>query len=146
MRRVAKIERVPAPKTKPKISPSEQREQEAKRKAVADFTHERTRAMRIKRMQSEMILGKARNELIAKDLVEKQAADLLVAMRQRVLQLPQTYARRILNVSDVEKARKILTTAAHQLLAELQDLPKKMTDPNFLRRLEEEETGGGGKV
>ena len=137
---------IPALKTKPKISPAEQQEQAAKRKLNADFTHERTQAMRIKRMQSEMILGKARGELIAKDLVEKQAAYLLVAMRQRVLQLPQTYARRILGLKDVEKARKILTTAAHELLAELQDLPKKLSDPNWRPEEEEPEAAAGGKV
>jgi hypothetical protein len=32
--------------------------------------------------------------------------------------------------------------AAHQLLADLQDLPAKVTDPEFLRKLDEEQTGG----
>jgi hypothetical protein len=58
-------------------------------------------------MQSELILAKARGELIPKALVQQQAAFLLVALRQKIMQLPATYARRILNVSDVEKARKI---------------------------------------
>jgi hypothetical protein len=38
--------------------------------------------------------------LITKDLVEKQAAYLLIAMRQRILGIPQTYSRRLLNISD----------------------------------------------
>lgn len=39
-------------------------------------------------------------------------------------------------ITDVEQARQILTVAAHQLLAELQDLPEKVTDPNWLKELE----------
>jgi hypothetical protein len=34
--------------------------------------------------------------LIQKDLVEKQAAFLLVSLRQKILMTPQSYARRIL--------------------------------------------------
>jgi hypothetical protein len=85
---------------------------------------------------AKMELAERRGELIEKRLVERQAAYLLVALRQKIMQLSATYARRILNVSDVEKARKILTTAAHQLLGELQDLPEKVTDPGWLKELE----------
>jgi hypothetical protein len=40
----------------------------------------------------ETMAAARRGELIAKDLVEKQAAFLLVALRQKILNLPSTYA------------------------------------------------------
>ena len=43
---------------------------------------------------------RARCDLVTKDLVQKQAAYLLVALRQRILSLPQTYARRLLGITD----------------------------------------------
>jgi hypothetical protein len=86
---------------------------------------ERAEAVPIKRMQAQLLLAKAKSELIPKKLVQQRASYLLAALGQRVMQLPHTYARRILGLRDVEQARRILTTAARQLLEELQDLPAK---------------------
>jgi hypothetical protein len=85
------------PRSKP--SPQETRKHELN----AELTGERSREIRTRRMQSELLLAKARGELIPKSLVQNQASFLLVALRQRISQLPASYARRILNVSDVEK-------------------------------------------
>jgi hypothetical protein len=104
-----------------------------------DFTFERTKAVITRRKQDEMLLAKARGELIAKDLVEKQAAYLLVAMRQKILGLPLTYARRLTNLTDVAQVHKVLKELAIALLNELRDLPQKVTDPNWLRELEKDE-------
>jgi hypothetical protein len=93
----------------PKPSPQEARKHEL----TAELVSERSREIRTQRMQSELLLAKARGELIPKTVVQQQAGFLLVALRSKIMQLPATYARRILNVSDVEKARQILTTAAH---------------------------------
>jgi hypothetical protein len=121
----------------PKPTPDEQKERADRRKADAELTAERSRSVRAKRLQSELILAKARGELIPKTVVQNQASFLLVALRSRITQLPGTYARRILGLSDVEKARAILREAAHGILNDLQDFPKKMADPDFLRKLEE---------
>ena len=37
-----------------------------------------------------MLLAKARGELVAKSLVERQSAWLLIAMKQKILAVPQT--------------------------------------------------------
>jgi hypothetical protein len=138
-RYIGKGQKPPPP---PKISPEEQKERADRRKADAELTAERSRGLRTKRMQSELILAKARNDLVSKAVVQNQASFLLVALRQKIMQLPATYSRRIVGIADVEQARKILTVAAHQLLADLQDLPAKVTDPEFLRKLDEEQTAG----
>jgi hypothetical protein len=75
-------------------------------------------------------------ELIEKSLVEQQAAYLLVALRQRILSVPHTYARRILGLADAAQASKVLKEMALSLLNEIKDLPAKVTDPNWLDTLE----------
>jgi hypothetical protein len=53
---------------------------------------QRNETLRLKNHREAMLLAKARGELILRDLVEKQAAYLLIAMRQRMLGVPQAYA------------------------------------------------------
>jgi hypothetical protein len=36
-------------------------------------------------------------------MARRQAAHLLVSLRQKILAIPQTYSRRLLNISDFEK-------------------------------------------
>jgi flagellar biosynthesis chaperone FliJ len=57
--------------------------------------HEKTLQTLRRRQLTEVELAKPRGELIRKDLVEKQASFLLTAMRQRILQIPHTYARQL---------------------------------------------------
>jgi hypothetical protein len=90
----------------------------------------------IRSQQNELILAKARDQLILKDLVEKQAAYLVVCMRQRMLQIPHTWARRILNLTEVREAREILREMVIGALKELASLPMKVIDPNWLDTLE----------
>jgi hypothetical protein len=122
------LKKPPPPLPAPKISPQEARKNEL----AAELTSERSREIRTRRMQSEVILAKARNELIPKAVVQQQASYLLVAVRQKILSVPQTHARRILNLSDYGKAREVLKAIMTGLLCELQDLPDKVTDPNWL--------------
>jgi hypothetical protein len=99
----------------------------------------RVKAVNTKRMQDELYLAKAREELIEKRLVEKQAAYLLVSLRQRILALPSTYARRFLGLDDAKQSAALLRELALGLLNEIKSLPEKVVDPNWLRTLEEEE-------
>jgi hypothetical protein len=76
--------------------------------------------------------------VIEKRLVEKQAAFLLVSLRQQILNLPQTYARRILNLTDVNEASRILREMSIAVLNDIKNLPQQVTDPNWLETLEKE--------
>ena len=97
-----------------------------------------TGAVRVNRMRGEMLLAKARDELVTKELVERQAAYLLVALRQRILSLPQTYARRLLNISDQKEMAAKLKEMALSVLNEIKDLPSRVSDPDWLSKLEED--------
>jgi hypothetical protein len=103
------------------------------------YLETRNRQMRSKAQTAEMLLAKAREELVLKSLVEKQASYLLVSSRQRILGVPDNLCRKMVNVPDASKARSILREAMHALLNELQDLPSKVTDPNWLQSLEADE-------
>jgi hypothetical protein len=106
--------------------------------ATEAFTFERTKAVITRRKQDEMLLAQARQELVLKSLVESQATFLLAAMEQTIMDLRLTYARRILNLTDVVEAHKILKNLSISLLNELRDLPQKVTDPNWLEKLEKD--------
>jgi hypothetical protein len=100
--------------------------------ATGNFTLERTKAVIARRRQDELLLAKARGELILKTLVQRQATFLLAAMEQTIMDLPLTYARRILGLTDVVVAHGILKELSVRLLNELQHLPEKV-DPNWLK-------------
>jgi hypothetical protein len=91
--------------------------------------------MRAKNLTAEMQLAERRDELIEKHLVKAQAAYLVVALRQRILSLPQ-HARNFLGLTDAAQASKILRELAISILNEIKDLPTKVTDPNWLETLE----------
>jgi hypothetical protein len=54
----------------------------------------RNQQMRTKNLTAEMVLAERREQLIEKRLVERQAAYLLVALRQAILNVPQTWCLR----------------------------------------------------
>ena len=68
-------------------------------KLSRDYLEIRNRQMHAKAFMAETVAAERRGELIAKSLVEKQAAYLLVALRQKILNLPQTYARRMVGLT-----------------------------------------------
>ena len=93
--------------------------------------------MATKAKVAEMVLAERRGELIEKRLVERQAAYLLVALRQAILNTPQTYCRRILGLNDAAEASRVLREMAVSLLNEIKDLPAKVTNPDWLDEIDQ---------
>jgi hypothetical protein len=102
----------------------------------------RNQQMRTKNLTAEMHLAERRGELIEKRLVEAQAAYLVVAMRQKILTLPQ-HARKFLGLTEAAQAARILRELAMSILKEIAHLPEQVTDPNWLETLETQENGNG---
>jgi hypothetical protein len=75
--------------------------------------------------------------LIQKDLVEKQAAFLLVSLRQKILQVPHSYARRLLGITDAKVMSDKLRQMSISILNDIKNLPQQVTDPHWLETLEE---------
>ena len=104
-----------------------------------EYLRVRNEQMKAKNQTARMLLAKARGEVIEKTLVERQASFLLVALRQKILAVPDTLSRKLVNIPDPAQVRRILREAMLNLLNELQDLPSKVTDQHWLRTLEAEE-------
>ena len=102
------------------------------------YLETRNRQILNRARESELSLARARNELIEKSLVVKQASYLFVAMRQRALGIPDQYARRMLSISDPQEARQILREAMFSLLNELKNLPD-CVEEGWLAKAEEQE-------
>jgi hypothetical protein len=100
---------------------------------------EKIQATKVKRQTDEMLLAKARDDLIGKNIVTKQAAFLLVAMRQRMLAAPQAYAKRIIGIQDVKVAKRVLAVMMGELLRDIRHLPEQVVDPHWLESLEEKD-------
>jgi phage terminase Nu1 subunit (DNA packaging protein) len=115
-------------------------------KLSEEYLRIRNRQMNTKALTAEMILAQRRGELIEKSLVTKQAAFLLLSLRQRILAVPDRLARQLVNIADVNNVRTILKQAMLALLTELADLPSKVTNPRWLDEVAAEETEAeGGK-
>ncbi len=65
--------------------------------------------------------------------MEAQAAYLVIAMRQKILTLPQ-HARKFLGLTEAAQASKILRELAISVLEEIAHLPEQVTDPHWLRQ------------
>jgi hypothetical protein len=102
-----------------------------------EYLEVRNVQMHAKAFMAETVAAERRGELIAKSLVEKQAAYLLVALRQKILNIPQTYARRMVGLKDAAQASKMLREMAISVLNEIKDLPSKVVDRNWLEKVEE---------
>jgi phage terminase Nu1 subunit (DNA packaging protein) len=98
----------------------------------------RNRGQRAKACQCEMLLARARGELIEKRLVEQQASYILASLRAKILSIPQTWARRLASMS-VNQAQQVLKEMSRQLCNDLANFPEQITDPNWLRTLEKED-------
>jgi hypothetical protein len=98
---------------------------EEKSELASAYVTARIKQVNMRRMHDEMNVAEKRGDLIAKDLVAKQAAFLLIALRQQILNLPQTYARRILGLTEVKKASKILREMSIAVLSAIKNLPDK---------------------
>ena len=105
-----------------------------------EYLQIRNAQMRTKNLTAEMQLAERREELIEKSLVERHAAFLLVALRQAILNVPQTWCRRLLGLTDAAQVSKILREMALSLLGEIKDLPAKVTNPDWLEEEIEEDT------
>ena len=107
--------------------------------AVYDHDTEKTRATIVRRQQNELLLAKARDEVILKPLVEAQATFVAVTLRQMILAFPLKAARKMVGLPDEKAAKRMLDKIAHDLCKELVSFPQKITDPESARENREGE-------
>ena len=132
-RYIGRGDKVPAP------TPAERKERAAERKADAELVKERSEGLRVRRMSAQLLLAKARQELIPKAMARQQAGFLLVGLQRKILAIPQSYARKLLDISDYETMAAKLKEMSILILREIEDLPSAI-EPGWRGNLDEEET------
>jgi hypothetical protein len=95
--------------------------------------------MRAKALTAEMEGAARRGELISLKLVRLQMFYLLTVMRQHILALSSAYGPRLVGMEDAHSAGEVLREAALALLEDLQNIPERVVDPNWLESLGENE-------
>jgi phage terminase Nu1 subunit (DNA packaging protein) len=103
-----------------------------------DFIQAKIDLTRVREMSAKLLLAKAREELIEKELITKQATFMFTAVRQRMLAIPTSLARRLLHQTEITVVVSLLRDAIHAALNEAADFPQRITDPDFLKNLENE--------
>lgn len=102
-----------------------------------EYLRLRNDAQRAKNLREAMALAQARGELISKRLAIQQASFLMVSMRQKMLAVPRSWARRFVGLSDVHAASQLLREMMLSVMADLRGLPLAVSDPEWAQAIEE---------
>jgi hypothetical protein len=81
-------------------------------------------------MTGELLLAKARGDVIPIDEVERQAIDVATVLRRQILAIGAKYARLIAGLQNEREGKRALDQIAHALCTELSHFHKKIADPN----------------
>jgi hypothetical protein len=102
---------------------------------VIDLAFERGMGVRVRRMQGELLLAKARQEVLTVEEVRRQAEFVATTLRQQILAFPAKYApaaARELGVANERAIKGVFDRVAHTLCNELSHFHEKLTDANWL--------------
>ena len=91
---------------------------------------ERAELTRVRVMRDSMLLAERREELIEMDVVQRQAAAMFVACRQKLLSIPANISRRLVG-KDHKAIHEALTTEIHKALREMADFHEKVIKPEW---------------
>jgi phage terminase Nu1 subunit (DNA packaging protein) len=96
--------------------------------AETRYKQQRAENERLKAVEREVRLSKARGELIERAVCLRQAAHVMTSIRQRLLLVPTLAARKIPGLSDAHAAKLIIDAEIRAALEELADFPKKVAE------------------
>jgi hypothetical protein len=111
----------------PKIEGNGQPSNKAEMQRLSrEYLAHRNRQMEAKAFLAEMEAQRRRGELLDKDRIQRQLADIIVVLRQSILNFSPRYASRMVGLPDERTARQILAEASREFLVELSELPAKI--------------------
>ena len=93
--------------------------------------------MHAKAFVAETVLAERRGELIEKHWSRSRPLICWSPYGKRIMNLSQTYARRMVGLKMPAQASKMLREMAISVLNEIKDLPSKVVDDNWLEKVEE---------
>jgi len=100
-----------------------------------DLAFERGMGVRVRRMQGELLLATARQEVLTVEEVRRQAEFVATTLRQQILVFPAKYAPAAaleLGVPNERVLKGVFDKVAHALCNELSHFYEKITDANWL--------------
>jgi hypothetical protein len=106
-----------------------------------EYLAARNRAQAAKAEAAEIALAEKKGTLISLRLARLQLSYLLTVHRQRMLAAPAAWGPRCVGLPDEHAAAQVLREMALAWLADLQDLPARVTDPDWLEHIGDEEEG-----
>ena len=112
--------------------------QSAKEKLECEWRRKRIDAESARQRLHEAKLLAMRGELISKKHVTRQAAFLVIALRQRLLALPGEFAEALALESDPRAIENVLGSALRAALDEVASLPERVSDPDWLQAIDGE--------
>ena len=108
--------------------------------ADLEYVEEKKKQVIERRRECEIRNLRSKRELIPRQLVLKQSAFLVLSLRARLLAIPAQHARELLNIDDERQMAQKLDVIVRSTLETLADLPLKVTDPDWMQRLDDEWT------
>jgi hypothetical protein len=101
-----------------------------------DLAYERGMGVRVRHMHGELLLAKARQEVLTLEEVQRQAEFVATILRQQILAFPAKYApaaARELGLPNERQLKKVFDGVAHSVCNELSHFYEKVTDANWLK-------------
>ena len=122
--------RPPRPLPRPRAQPSE---------AETQYREARAANEKLRVKERELRIAKAKQELIPRSHVFRQATFLVISLRQRLLAIAAQRSSELLNISDNREMTRRLDAIVRSSLDDIADLPLKVTDERWLEKLDENE-------
>jgi hypothetical protein len=104
-----------------------------------EYLAARNAQMAARAESAEIALAEKKGTLIYLRLARLQLSYLLVVFRQRMLEAPAVWGPRYVGLPDAHAAAQVLREMALALLEELQELPSRVTDPNWLEHVADDD-------
>jgi hypothetical protein len=111
----------------------------AKLAADLEFTNEKRLQVIARRRETLIRNAQRKRELIPRSHVLKQAAFLVISLRQRLLAIAEQHARELLNISDEREVARRLDAIVRDALSEIADMPLRVSDEHWLEERDEHE-------
>ena len=120
----------------PAPEPDADAQKAAKAAADLEFVHEKRLQVIERRRETEIRNLRSKRELIPRQLVQKQAAFLVLSLRARLLALSAQHARELFEIADERELQFRLDAIVRDALDELAEMPLRVTYEHWMQKLD----------
>ena len=95
--------------------------------------------------ERELRIARAKQEVIPRSLALRQATFLVISLRQRLLAIAEQHARELVEIADEREMTERLDAIVRDALSEIAELPKRVSDPDWMQKLDENDKATSSK-